>query len=299
MKHLNVRKLYEAVLALRIKLFCKTLISNQIRKRRVRIFKMDWYYFLLLKHFFALLQIFPKTKKPEAMGINLLWKLNLGNAQAVNLEALNAKYKKLHPTERVKQLFKDFYASGILVTSSFGTTSALLLHMLHRTRKNHPVRFINTGYLFAETLAYKNTLAKRLGLKVVELEPKAKRHAKTKAAAMWSHNPDECCKINKTEPLTAVKKGYKVWMSGLMGFQSEQRNALNIFEMKDAIIKFQPLIDILEGEAALYMKLFELPQHPLLDKGYDSVGCTHCTAKGSCRMGRWIDHDKNECGLHF
>ena len=65
------------------------------------------------------------------------------------------------------------------------------------------------------------------------------------------------------------------------------------------MIKFNPLLDISEAEANLYLKINELPEHPLLEKGYCSIGCTHCTAPGSGREGRWKNSTKTECGLHF
>jgi phosphoadenosine phosphosulfate reductase len=213
-----------------------------------------------------------------------------------NIEKLNAAYAPLRPGERFKKIFEDF--SKILITSSFGTTSAYSLSLLKETGTPFKVYFLDTGYHFPETLAYMNTLKLALNLDVHVLKAEAWKHQFTKEDRTWEKDPDYCCTLNKVEPLQKIKGDYEVWVSGLMRTQNNFRNKLPVFEFKSNILKFYPIIDISEEEALAYIKSKGIPAHPLLDAGYASVGCTHCTVKGKSRDGRWANISKSECGLH-
>lgn len=214
----------------------------------------------------------------------------------VNKEKINQSLTTKIVDARIAQVFNSF--RNVLVTSSFGTTSAVLLHLLSRIRPDCPVYFINTGYHFEETISYKNRLTNLLGLKVIELRPDPEQHVMTQQEKLWKKNADKCCEINKVEPLEQIKDNYTVWMSGLIGFQNKYRSTLDIMDEKDEILKFYPLIDWHGSLVQEYMTNHSLPQHPLKEKGYHSVGCTHCTATGVGRKGRWTSQSKTECGLH-
>ncbi|NGP88631.1 phosphoadenylyl-sulfate reductase [Fodinibius halophilus] len=214
----------------------------------------------------------------------------------VNKEKINKSLSAKIVDARVAQVFNSF--GDVLVTSSFGTTSAVLLHIVSRVRPNCPIYFIDTGYHFKETIRYKKRLSRLLGLNVVDLRPDPADHSMTDKNQLWSQDPDQCCHINKVEPLSRVKEKYKVWMSGLIGFQNRNRSDLEIVDEEADIIKFHPLIDWNTSLVEEYMESHSLPQHPLKDKGYHSIGCTHCTVAGAGRNGRWSDSGKTECGLH-
>ncbi len=216
----------------------------------------------------------------------------------MKIHQLNQKYQSLSFQGRLEQLFNDFESDDILLTSSFGTTSMALLHLVSKVKPGHPVHFIDTSYHFPETIAYRNQLISQLGLKVVDIKAESKKNRFTNENETWRHNQDLCCFINKVEPLDQIKPQYKIWVSGLLGFQTPHRKNLNIFQAEGDITKFHPLVDMSKQDLKLYTELFELPLHPLLARGYDSVGCTHCTRQGKGRSGRWVDLDKNECGLH-
>lgn len=216
----------------------------------------------------------------------------------MNIKELNRSYQPLSYQERLERLFQDYHPDQVLLTSSFGTTSMALLHLISKVKPGHPVHFIDTSYHFPETLAYRDQLVTDLGLKVVEVKAEAKKNRFTKENQTWRFNQDLCCFINKVDPLDKIKGNYSVWVSGLLGFQNIHRNNLDLFELKDGILKFHPLIDMTKEDLSLYRQLFELPVHPLIHQGYDSVGCTHCTKKGQDREGRWLDVDKTECGIH-
>lgn len=221
--------------------------------------------------------------------------------EALDLVALNARFRRLDPFNRVLEVFGMFRPEEILVTSSFGITSGVLLGMVSKAAPGHPVHFIDTTYHFPETLAYKERLRERLRLNIVTLRPDPTKNAHSRDAELWKTAPDDCCHINKVEALEPVKKRHRVWISGLMADQSDTRRAMGIFSQKPGdLLKFHPFLDWSQYEALLYLMVNELPHHPLMEQGYDSVGCTHCTQPGECRMGRWAQFvGKTECGLHL
>jgi phosphoadenosine phosphosulfate reductase len=213
--------------------------------------------------------------------------------------ALNKKYKPLNSTQRIKELYNDFDVSEVMLTSSFAATSAFFLKLFSEANKEQKVFFIDTGYHFEDTLEYKNKLKELYGLNVVSISALKEEHEFTSQDETWKKNPDFCCSINKVKPLDIIKNNYKVWASGLMEWQSDHRSTLDIFELRGDILKFYPLLDITKKQRDQYIEEHKLPFHPLVAKGYHSVGCKHCTVPGEDRSGRWNNHPKTECGLHL
>jgi phosphoadenosine phosphosulfate reductase len=215
----------------------------------------------------------------------------------MNTEELNRKYASLSPEQRISTLYAEF--RNILFTSSFGVTSVYLLHLISRQQPGQPVYFLDTTYHFPETLAYKKELTQLLQLTVIDLKGEAGRNEYTRTERSWEKDQDLCCSVNKVEPIEKIKPGFNVWISGLMKSQSEQRNELSIFQNRNGILKFHPILDQTEEQISNYMRKHNLPEHPLKNQGFQSVGCSHCTTKGSLREGRWINKSKTECGLHL
>ncbi len=211
-------------------------------------------------------------------------------------KTLCAAYAPYDPRERLEKLFRDF--DRVLITSSFGTTSAILLHLLHQVKPNHPVYFVDTGYLFPETHAYRAQLIQQWNLQVHAVRPKANEHTFTRVDYTWTYQPDSCCYVNKVMPLQELKDSHDVWVSGMIRGTSEVRSSLPIFKDDGKLLRFYPLADMAPEEARWYNYLHELPEHPLIHKGYESVGCMHCTQPGKGRNGRWSGQVKTECGLH-
>ncbi|MEO1434524.1 MAG: phosphoadenylyl-sulfate reductase [Bacteroidota bacterium] len=215
----------------------------------------------------------------------------------MDLQAWNYAFANLKPAERLDYLYLHFDPSEVLFTSSFGTTSAVLLHLIAEVNPKQKVHFINTGYLFDETIQYRNQLTERLGLEVVEVNPDPQMAAVTRSEQTWISDPDLCCTINKVMPLDDIKGDYKIWLTGLMGHQSRTRANFQLFEHGETI-KFNVLVDFGQPEIDQYFAQNDLPLHPLMKLGYQSVGCTHCTRAGKGRSGRWQGQAKTECGLH-
>ena len=218
---------------------------------------------------------------------------------ADDISALNAKYKSLSAKQRMTQLYVDFEVTDVMLTSSFAATSAFLLKLVSDVNKNQEVFFIDTGYHFHDTLKYKNVLTETYDLNVTSISAIKEEHEFTTKDETWKKNPDFCCSINKVKPLDLIKQNYKIWMSGLMEWQSDHRATLDVFELRNNILKFYPLLNISKEERDAYIKAYDLPFHPLVEKGYHSIGCKHCTAPGDDRNGRWNNNPKTECGLHL
>ncbi len=221
------------------------------------------------------------------------------NISKSEIKALNQKYKSLSATQRIKQLYIDFDVSEIMLTSSFAATSAFLLKLFSEVNKKQTVFFIDTGYHFEDTLKYKKQLTKSYGLNVKSISAIKEEHEFTNKDETWKKNPNLCCSINKVRPLDVIKNRYKVWVSGLMEWQSDHRSTLDIFELRGEILKFYPLLDITKAQRDAYIAEHDLPFHPLVAKGYNSIGCKHCTVPGEDRSGRWNNSPKTECGLHL
>ena len=215
------------------------------------------------------------------------------------IRGLNDRYVLLDFKSRIEELYKDFRKERILLTSSFGSTSIMLIHLFNSINPEQEVHFIDTTYHFKETLKYRNRLIKTLGLKVRVVKANKLENKFTRQNQLWASNPNLCCYINKINPLDLIKPNFDVWVSGLLRFQNGFRKELNVFEAKAEMLNFYPLIDITREEVGQYINIYDLPVHPLVYEGYDSISCTHCTKKGNNRAGRWIDSAKDECGLHY
>lgn len=215
------------------------------------------------------------------------------------IKSLNKKYRKFSVTERIEQLYIDFDVKEIMLTSSFAATSAFLLRVFSNINPEQKIYFIDTGYHFEETLQYKHELTQLYGLNVEDITAEKWQHDFTTKDETWKKDPDLCCSINKVKPLEIIKENFSVWVSGLMEWQSDHRASLDIFEERGGILKFYPLLDVTKEERETFIKENKLPFHPLIAKGYFSIGCKHCTVPGNDREGRWNNNPKTECGLHL
>jgi len=215
------------------------------------------------------------------------------------LAALNEKYLPLDFEERIRTLYQDFAPEKVLVTSSFAATSAYFLHIVSRIRPEQRIHFIDTGFHFPETLEYRRYLTELFKLKVEDVRAEDWQHQFSVDDKTYERDPDYCCAVNKIQPLDSVKSGAQVWVSSLMRWQTDHRAGLPVFELRRGILKFNPMIDVSREQRDRYIAEHQLPFHPLVAQGYSSIGCTHCTAVGDGRSGRWIGKPKTECGLHL
>lgn len=197
----------------------------------------------------------------------------------------------------------------LVLVSSFGAESVALLHLAARVKPDLPVLFIDTQMLFDETLAYQREVAIKLGLTRIKTVRARDIAAHDPENTLHQTDPDACCGLRKTAPLQQALEGYDGWITGRKRFQSGQRAALPHFETEAASgdaparIKVNPLAFWSAGDVADYIEENNLPRHPLVARGYPSIGCAPCTspvkAGEDARAGRWRDQPKDECGIHF
>lgn len=230
-------------------------------------------------------------------------------ANIPDLEKINKEFESKKPEEIIRWAIQEF-PGKIAASSAFGPESGVLLHMIAQIDPATPVLFLETGYHFPETLAYKNQLKELLGLKNVrdlKADPKRKEEiVKRYEGVPYEKNPDLCCQINKVEPMDLVIKEFEGWLSGIRRHQTDFRKSIRIVEeyrRGDAeLFKISPLANLTAREMWWYLKEHNIPKHPLYDKGYLSVGCWPCTRPvqegDDERSGRWAGKTKTECGLH-
>lgn len=217
---------------------------------------------------------------------------------------MEARFAGVPTPAMLRDLLTGELGGRIAAVSSFGAESAVLLHMIAEIDRDVPVIFTNTQKMFGETLAYRDSLAERLGftdLRVYRPDPRLLA-AKDATGLRWSYDPDGCCDLRKVEPLRRALSGFDAWISGRKGFQAGTRNALPRFEEDEGRLKLNPLADWDKARLDAYFVEHDLPRHPLEAEGYLSIGCAPCTSKvkpgEDPRAGRWRGWDKVECGIH-
>lgn len=222
----------------------------------------------------------------------------------IRLARLRRRYGALQGTALLRPILSREFPRKVALTSSFGAEAAVLLHMVAKIAPSTPVLFLDTGKLFGDTIAYRDTLVKLLGLtdvrtltpagyELAALDPGGDLHATA---------PDQCCFVRKVAPLDRGIAGFEAWITGRKSYQSEGRADLSAIEAADGRIKINPLLGWRPADIDAYIDRHALPPHPLLAEGYLSVGCAPCTdrvcAGENPRAGRWRGRGKTECGIH-
>lgn len=224
-----------------------------------------------------------------------------------DLTALAAEYAALDAPQRLTRALRDPALGRLAVVSSFGADSVVLLHLAAQADRDLPVIFLDTQMLFAETLAYQHQVAQGLGLRdlrVIRPNP-GDLALDDPDGDLHRSNADACCAIRKTRPLEQALEGFDAWATGRKRFQSGSRAALPVIEAEAGTrrIKLNPLADWSATDLAAYMDRHDLPRHPLVARGFRSIGCAPCTSPTKAgedpRAGRWRGQDKVECGIHF
>jgi phosphoadenosine phosphosulfate reductase len=218
---------------------------------------------------------------------------------------LSDKLAALDAQALLRLAIADLFPGKIALVSSFGADSAVLLHMIAQIDAKTPVVFIDTGQLFPETLAYRDRLVDHLGLlNIRSVGPdKAELAANDPDHFLWSSDPDRCCAIRKVSPLAEVLAPFEAWITGRKRYQGSTRAALALFEAEGGRIKVNPLARWNATMLRAYLDRHELPRHPLVARGYPSIGCVPCTSGvrpgEDPRAGRWRGRGKTECGIHL
>jgi phosphoadenosine phosphosulfate reductase len=208
--------------------------------------------------------------------------------------------------EEIETNINSFSQSGkkMFATSSFQTHSIPMLHIISRIDKKIPVYFINTGFHFPETLRFRDEIANRFQLTLIDLHSFVPRNQQRNEAGnfYFTSDPDHCCFINKTQPMEPLLHENSVWINGIRADQNANRKSMKaVQDGPKGSLRFHPMLDWNSKMIYEYTKEHQLPSHPLDAKGYMSIGCEPCTRKfdlNDDRNGRWFGMKKTECGLH-
>ncbi|WP_262691903.1 phosphoadenylyl-sulfate reductase [Kordiimonas aestuarii] len=220
------------------------------------------------------------------------------------VDYLDARYAQVAPEEVIDGALKYFGRRFALV-SSFGSESAVLLHIASQVSKDIPVLFLDTGKLFGETKRYRDQLIELLGLTDVRsISPDTNDlQAQDPKGALWATDTNKCCFIRKVAPMARVLEGFEGWGSGRKRYQGGVRSLLPHFEASDGRVKVNPLAFWSKEDVLDYKERVNLPDHPLVAEGFASIGCMPCTDRvmegESERAGRWRGQAKTECGIHL
>jgi phosphoadenosine phosphosulfate reductase len=198
----------------------------------------------------------------------------------------------------------------MVVTSSFGADSVVLLHLVHKVARDVPVLFLETGFHFPETLAFRDDLTRSLGLRTVDVKPEpwVQRQAARHGTALPMADADECCRLRKTLPLRKAMYGVDAWATGIRRGVTTHRAATPVVQAtrqdKRWMLKIAPIATWTAEDVESYIADNDLPRHPLVELGYRSIGCAPCTRAVTdgedARSGRWAHvPEKTECGLQL
>jgi phosphoadenosine phosphosulfate reductase len=217
---------------------------------------------------------------------------------------LDLALRHASPADVIAMALQTVGRERLAVVSSFGTESAALLKVVADVDPAIPVVFLDTGWLFEETLAYRDTLMATLGLRDVRsIKPlEATLSREDPDRELWFSDPDACCRIRKVEPLARALAPFSAWINGRKRFQGGLRADIAVVEEDGSRLKFNPFANVSREAIEAIYRLADLPPHPLTASGYLSVGCMPCSSRTSpdedARAGRWRGRAKTECGIH-
>ncbi|MGE5609839.1 MAG: phosphoadenylyl-sulfate reductase [Bacillota bacterium] len=229
----------------------------------------------------------------------------------LEVDALNSLFEKEHPTKIVAWAAAQF-GNELVMTSSFGDQAAVLIHMAVQAKPDIKIIFIDTGYLFPETYRFMEQLRRRLNLHIwtyrTQNDPVTYLHVAGEENHTWRKDIAACCAANKNEPMERAMKDLRpqAWLRGIRRQQAETRKKASFIEWSSryGCYAISPLLNWTSRDVGLYMKEHDLPYHPLVEKGYLSIGCNplSCTRPVQLgddpRSGRWAGTGKLECGIN-
>ncbi len=228
---------------------------------------------------------------------------------AHEIASLNEGFEDAQPSDILAWALEKSGLERIAIASAFQAEGTAVIHMATRIRPDVPILFLETGFQFAETLAFKEQLTERLGLNVVDLvgEYTTDRQAAEFGERLFERNSELCCELNKVRPMFEALRGLDGWITSVRRDSSPTRAETPIVERYELepgrdIVKVNPMATWTRPEVWRYLKEHDLPHNPLYDLGYSSIGCAPCTrlrfAGEPERAGRWAGIAKWECGIH-
>jgi phosphoadenosine phosphosulfate reductase len=231
--------------------------------------------------------------------------------ERLELDSLNDMFERQHPLKIIEWTVGQF-GDEVAMTSSFGDQAAVLLHLVTRVKSDIRIIFIDTGYLFPETHLYMQQLRRLMNLNVwtyrTRNDPIAYLHQAGEENHTWRRDIEACCAANKNEPLERAMNELapRAYFRGIRRDQAESRKTARFIQWsaRYGCYAVSPLLNWTRRDIGLYMKEHKLPHHPLVEKGYQSIGCNpiSCTRPvelgADPRSGRWAGTGKLECGIN-
>ncbi len=208
--------------------------------------------------------------------------------------------------QQVLQWGINLYRDGITLACSFGPEDVVLVDMIARIDPAVPIFYLDTGYLFPETLAVRDRIAERYRMQPIAVTPELTidQQASRHGADLYARRPDLCCSIRKIEPLKKHLAGYRSWITGIRRDQAPARANAGLIEWDKLfnLVKLNPLAPWTSSDVWDYIGANDVPYNELHDRNYPSIGCWPCTRQvqpgEDPRAGRWANFVKKECGLH-
>ena len=201
----------------------------------------------------------------------------------------------------------ETFGNAVAVASAFGAEGMVVIDIASRVRKEFRLFTLDTEFLFPETYNLMDQIEQRYGItieKVYSLSSPEEQE-RTHGPELWRNNPDQCCSLRKVEPLRRKLSELGAWVTGIRRDQTAERAAAGKIEWdeKYGLVKINPIADWSSKQVWQYIRAHETPYNPLHDRGFPSIGCTHCTRAvrpgEDPRAGRWDGSSKTECGLHI
>jgi phosphoadenosine phosphosulfate reductase len=222
---------------------------------------------------------------------------------------LNQRFEHEPPQSIVRWALDQSGLQRVAIASAFQAEGTALIHMAVQMRPEVPVLFLDTGFHFGETLAFKQRLIELLDLNVVDVtgDHTVDSQAETFGHRLYERDPKACCELNKVIPFNRVLRDYEAWMTSMRRDSSWTRRDAPIvsttcLDTGEDLLKINPMANWSRRDAWTYLKDNRLPHNPLYDLGFASIGCAPCTRLvfpgEDERAGRWAGLLKTECGIH-
>ena len=232
-------------------------------------------------------------------------------ADQLDLDVLNPAFEKMDAVKIIDWSYRQF-GEDLVMTSSFGDQAIVLIHLATQIKPDIKIIFVDTGYLFPETHLFMEQVRSRFNLNVWTYRTRNDPIQYLKEAGegepTWRNDIRACCAANKNEPIERAFKtiGAKAYLRGIRRQQAKTRENAAFIEWapRYGCYAISPLLNWTNKDVGLYMKQHDLPYHPLIEKGYLSIGCNplSCTAPvqigADPRSGRWAGTGKLECGIN-
>jgi phosphoadenosine phosphosulfate reductase len=234
-----------------------------------------------------------------------IFNVGLPARELERLETAASSLDEASPEETLRWAFNEF-REDVAIATGFGAEGVALIDMAVRINSRVDLFFLDTAFLFPETHELRRRIEDRyqIEVRVFSSEITPEEQELRFGAKLWSTNPDLCCRLRKLEPLKDALHGRRAWITAIRQDQTLERSNARVVEWdyQWRLVKINPLVRWNNSQVWEYIARNNVPYNPLHERGYPSIGCTHCTQAvrdtDDQRAGRWVGREKKECGMH-